>query len=138
MHTTLNPVSQTITSILSQADWSPTYTLTEDFALGMELKKRNWSCRYVCDYLAIGEAPTRSATASSSAPAGPRCVSGLTLLKLLRGTATTLLGAYGKCLGVCSGQDQACLGHCCTAAQTQGGFDETAGIFMILLKSRGY
>ena len=23
----------------------------------MELKKRNWSCRYVCDYLAIGEAP---------------------------------------------------------------------------------
>ena len=40
-----------------QAGWSPTYTLTEDFALGMELKKRNWSCRYVCDYLAIGEAP---------------------------------------------------------------------------------
>ena len=41
----------------AQAGWSPTYTLTEDFALGMELKKRNWSCRYVCDYLAIGEAP---------------------------------------------------------------------------------
>ncbi len=26
---------------------SPTYTLTEDFALGMELKKLHWQCRYV-------------------------------------------------------------------------------------------
>lgn len=26
---------------------SPTYTLTEDFALGMELKKYGWQCRYV-------------------------------------------------------------------------------------------
>lgn len=26
---------------------SPTYTLTEDFALGMELKKYEWQCRYV-------------------------------------------------------------------------------------------
>ena len=25
----------------------------------MELKKRRWSCRYVCEYLAIGEAPTQ-------------------------------------------------------------------------------
>ncbi|KAK9810557.1 hypothetical protein WJX73_000559 [Symbiochloris irregularis] len=37
--------------------WSPTYTLTEDFALGMELKKNKWQCRYMCDYLAVGEAP---------------------------------------------------------------------------------
>ena len=37
--------------------WSPEYTLTEDFALGMELKKRGWHCRYVQEYLAIGEAP---------------------------------------------------------------------------------
>ena len=36
---------------------SPTYTLTEDFALGMELKKYNWQCRYVQEYLAVGEAP---------------------------------------------------------------------------------
>lgn len=36
---------------------SPTYTLTEDFALGMELKKKGWHCRYVQEYLAIGEAP---------------------------------------------------------------------------------
>ena len=36
---------------------SPTYTLTEDFALGMEMKKYNWQCRYVQEYLAVGEAP---------------------------------------------------------------------------------
>lgn len=36
---------------------SPTYTLTEDFALGMELKKYNWQCRYIQEYLAVGEAP---------------------------------------------------------------------------------
>lgn len=40
-----------------QAGWSPEYTLTEDYALGMELTKRNWYCRYVEEYLAIGEAP---------------------------------------------------------------------------------
>ncbi len=33
------------------------YTLTEDYALGMELKKRKWQCRYVNEYLAVGEAP---------------------------------------------------------------------------------
>ena len=27
------------------AGWSPEYTLTEDFALGMELKKLGWHCR---------------------------------------------------------------------------------------------
>ena len=35
----------------------PPWTLTEDFALGMELKKAGWNCRYVQEYLAIGEAP---------------------------------------------------------------------------------
>ena len=39
------------------AGWSPTYTLTEDYALGLELKKRRWQCRYVNEYLAVGEAP---------------------------------------------------------------------------------
>ena len=29
-----------------EAGWSPEYTLTEDFALGMELKKRGWQCRW--------------------------------------------------------------------------------------------
>jgi cellulose synthase/poly-beta-1,6-N-acetylglucosamine synthase-like glycosyltransferase len=29
------------------AGWSPEYTLTEDFALGMELKKKKWECRCV-------------------------------------------------------------------------------------------
>ena len=33
------------------------YTMTEDYALGMELKKYGWHCRYVQEYLAIGEAP---------------------------------------------------------------------------------
>lgn len=40
-----------------QAGGSPTYTLTEDFALGMELCKLRWHCRYVQAYLALGEAP---------------------------------------------------------------------------------
>lgn len=40
-----------------ECGWSPTWTLTEDFALGMELKKRNWQCRYMREFLAVGEAP---------------------------------------------------------------------------------
>ncbi|KAK9863564.1 hypothetical protein WJX84_010744, partial [Apatococcus fuscideae] len=40
-----------------QAGWTPTYTLTEDYALGMELTRHKWHCRYVEEYLAIGEAP---------------------------------------------------------------------------------
>ncbi|KAK9857954.1 hypothetical protein WJX84_008696, partial [Apatococcus fuscideae] len=40
-----------------EAGWSPEYTLTEDFALGMELKKCKYHCRYVEEYLAVGEAP---------------------------------------------------------------------------------
>jgi Glycosyl transferase family group 2 len=56
-------ISCTGTNFLSRAaalrevGGSPTYTLTEDFALGMELKKCGWHCRYVQEYLAIGEAP---------------------------------------------------------------------------------
>lgn len=42
-----------------ECGWSPTWTLTEDFALGMELKKRGWQCRYQREYLAIGEAPVQ-------------------------------------------------------------------------------
>lgn len=42
---------------LQESGWSPTYTLTEDFALGMALKSHGWHCRYVEEYLAIGEAP---------------------------------------------------------------------------------
>ncbi len=34
---------------------SPEYTLTEDYALGMELKMKGWQCRYVNEALAIGE-----------------------------------------------------------------------------------
>ncbi len=40
-----------------QAGWSPEFTLTEDFALGMLLKMHKWHCRYVEEYLAVGEAP---------------------------------------------------------------------------------
>jgi len=40
-----------------EAGWFPEWTLTEDFALGIELKKLGWQCRYVNEYLAIGEAP---------------------------------------------------------------------------------
>jgi len=40
-----------------EAGWSPEYTLTEDYALGMALKMNKWKCRYVEEYLAVGEAP---------------------------------------------------------------------------------
>jgi len=40
---------------LLQVGWFPTYTLTEDYALGIELKKERFQCRYVRDYLALGE-----------------------------------------------------------------------------------
>lgn len=40
-----------------EAGWTPTWTLTEDFALGMELKRNGWHCRYLNQYLAMGEAP---------------------------------------------------------------------------------
>jgi len=42
---------------LQESGWSPTYTLTEDFALGMIMKANKWHCCYVEDYLAVGEAP---------------------------------------------------------------------------------
>ena len=42
---------------LQQAGWTPTWTLTEDFALGMEMKRYGWHCRYLNKYLAVGEAP---------------------------------------------------------------------------------
>lgn len=46
------------TSLLHvQVGGSPTYTLTEDYALGMELVMRQWKCRYVTSYLVVGEAP---------------------------------------------------------------------------------
>ena len=58
----LFPFSLSLSPTLSKhpkpnLSWSPEYTLTEDFALGMELKKKKWECRYVDEYLAVGEAP---------------------------------------------------------------------------------
>ena len=47
----------TRSSAFEEVGWSPTYTLTEDYALGMELTMNRWKCRYVEEYLAIGEAP---------------------------------------------------------------------------------
>ena len=41
----------------SEAGFFPEWTLTEDFALGIELKRRGWQCSYVDEYLAVGEAP---------------------------------------------------------------------------------
>ena len=48
---------QTLLCALQQAGWTPTWTLTEDFALGMEMKRYGWHCRYLNEYLAVGEAP---------------------------------------------------------------------------------
>ena len=49
--------TQVRANALLEVGGSPTWTLTEDYALGMQLKKYGWHCRYVQEYLAIGEAP---------------------------------------------------------------------------------
>ena len=48
---------QVRSNALLEVGGSPTWTLTEDYALGMQLKKFGWHCRYVQEYLAVGEAP---------------------------------------------------------------------------------
>jgi cellulose synthase/poly-beta-1,6-N-acetylglucosamine synthase-like glycosyltransferase len=41
----------------SDVGWFPEWTLTEDFAMGIELMRRGWRCRYHEGCLAVGEAP---------------------------------------------------------------------------------
>jgi len=40
-----------------QVGWFPEYTITEDYALSMELKSAGFKGRYLAEYLAVGEAP---------------------------------------------------------------------------------
>lgn len=40
-----------------QVGWFPEYTITEDYALSMELKSAGFKGRYLSEYLAVGEAP---------------------------------------------------------------------------------
>jgi len=42
---------------LADCGWFPTYTITEDYALGMILKRKGYKAGYLNEYLAIGEAP---------------------------------------------------------------------------------
>ncbi len=42
---------------LCHCGWFPTYTITEDYALGMELKARGYKATYLNQYLAVGETP---------------------------------------------------------------------------------
>ena len=87
-----------------EAGGSPTYTLTEDFALGMELKKLGWQCRYVQEYLAVGEAPSeirncfqqrsRWTKVRQPHPPGP-CPLGAVKVRAL------LLGMAARCIHVC-------------------------------------
>lgn len=42
---------------LADCGWFPTFTITEDYALGMLLKARGYKAGYLNEYLAIGEAP---------------------------------------------------------------------------------
>ncbi len=42
---------------LGHCGWFPTYTITEDYALGMELKTHGYRGTYLLDYLVVGEAP---------------------------------------------------------------------------------
>jgi hypothetical protein len=45
-------------STLAQVGWFPDYTVTEDYALGMELKMAGCRGAYLGEFLAQGEAPT--------------------------------------------------------------------------------
>jgi cellulose synthase/poly-beta-1,6-N-acetylglucosamine synthase-like glycosyltransferase len=38
-----------------QAGWFPEYTITEDYALSMELKMAGFRGRYLPDYLAVSQ-----------------------------------------------------------------------------------
>ncbi|KAG1672206.1 hypothetical protein FOA52_002907 [Chlamydomonas sp. UWO 241] len=42
---------------LAHCGFFPTYTITEDYALGMELKAKGYKATYLSQYLAVGEAP---------------------------------------------------------------------------------
>lgn len=42
---------------LADCGWFPSFTITEDYALGMMLKAKNYKAGYLNEYLAIGEAP---------------------------------------------------------------------------------
>eukprot|EP00878_Enallax_costatus_P000276 GHUV01000347.1.p1 GENE.GHUV01000347.1~~GHUV01000347.1.p1 ORF type:complete len:1266 (+),score=343.56 GHUV01000347.1:286-4083(+) len=42
---------------LADCGWFPTFTITEDYALGMILKAKGYKAGYLNEYLAIGEAP---------------------------------------------------------------------------------
>ncbi|KAG1680162.1 hypothetical protein FOA52_000275 [Chlamydomonas sp. UWO 241] len=42
---------------LAHCGWFPNMTITEDYALGMELKKRQYKATYLMQYVAEGEAP---------------------------------------------------------------------------------
>eukprot|EP00879_Flechtneria_rotunda_P004438 GHRR01004689.1.p1 GENE.GHRR01004689.1~~GHRR01004689.1.p1 ORF type:complete len:1077 (+),score=332.23 GHRR01004689.1:2028-5258(+) len=42
---------------LGMVGWFPEYTITEDYALSMELKSAGFKGRYLAEYLAVGEAP---------------------------------------------------------------------------------
>jgi cellulose synthase/poly-beta-1,6-N-acetylglucosamine synthase-like glycosyltransferase len=46
-------------SAFAQAGWFPTHTLTEDYALGMEMRRRGWREVYVEDELVRGSAPDK-------------------------------------------------------------------------------
>ncbi len=42
---------------LAHAGWFPTYTVGEDYALGMELTQRHYKSAFIAEKLAAGEAP---------------------------------------------------------------------------------
>ena len=42
---------------LADCGWFPTFTITEDYYLGMVLKKKGYKAGYLNEYLAVGEAP---------------------------------------------------------------------------------
>ena len=54
---------------LKEVGGSPTYTLTEDFALGMALKMYGWHCRYV--QVGAHETPSPAMHAADSVWRGP-------------------------------------------------------------------
>ncbi len=50
---------------LAHCGWFPTYTITEDFALGIELKRLGYNAVYLKEYLAYGGPPGWPAAAAA-------------------------------------------------------------------------
>ncbi|KAJ9528163.1 hypothetical protein QJQ45_005789 [Haematococcus lacustris] len=72
---------------LAHCGWFPEYTITEDYALGMELKSRGYKATYLNDYIAVGEVRT------TAAPDAPPCTACTVFASHQQAAGTPCLGS---------------------------------------------